>query len=112
MKPKLYLDEDVHKRAAQALRLRGHDVVSTHEVSQNQLPDEAQFAYAVQQGRALVSFNIEDFARLASSAVKSGQHHPGVILSRQLPIGPFVRALAQFLESRQAEDLRDGTWWL
>jgi len=29
---KLYLDEDVHKKVASALRLKGYDVVSSHEV--------------------------------------------------------------------------------
>jgi uncharacterized protein with PIN domain len=32
---KLYLDEDVHKKTATALRLKGYDVISAHEVSIN-----------------------------------------------------------------------------
>jgi uncharacterized protein with PIN domain len=36
---KLYLDEDVHKKIAVALRLKGYDVVSAHEVQKQSLSD-------------------------------------------------------------------------
>ncbi len=36
---KLYLDEDVHKKVATALRLKGYDVVSAHEVRKQSLSD-------------------------------------------------------------------------
>lgn len=37
---RLYLDEDVHKRVASALRLRRFDVVSAHEVGRWGLSDQ------------------------------------------------------------------------
>ncbi|MBI3988571.1 MAG: DUF5615 family PIN-like protein [candidate division NC10 bacterium] len=44
---KLYLDEDLSARVAKALRKLGYDVVSSHEVGNDGLPDEAQLSYAV-----------------------------------------------------------------
>jgi predicted nuclease of predicted toxin-antitoxin system len=37
---KLYLDEDMSSRVAQALRSKGFDVVSSHEVGNDGLSDE------------------------------------------------------------------------
>jgi len=39
---KLYLDEDVHKKIALSLRIKGYDVVSAHEVKNQGLPDYRQ----------------------------------------------------------------------
>ena len=44
---KLYLDEDVHKKIATALRLKGYDVLSAHEVKHQSLADYQQLEYAV-----------------------------------------------------------------
>jgi hypothetical protein len=50
---RLYLDEDVHRRVAAALRLRHFDVVSAHEVQRWGLTDNEQLSYAASEGRAL-----------------------------------------------------------
>jgi len=39
---KIYLDEDVHKKAASALRLKGFDVISASEVNKKGLSVIAQ----------------------------------------------------------------------
>jgi uncharacterized protein with PIN domain len=49
---KLYLDEDVHKKIATALRLKGYDVLSAHEVSHQGFADYQQLEYAVSAQRA------------------------------------------------------------
>jgi predicted nuclease of predicted toxin-antitoxin system len=61
---RLYLDEDVHKRLATALRLRQFDVVSVHELGRQGLTDEAQLQLAAQKGRALFTYNVADFVQL------------------------------------------------
>jgi uncharacterized protein with PIN domain len=48
---KLYLDEDAHKKIAVALRLKGYDVVSAHEVQKQSLSDYQQLEYAVSEVR-------------------------------------------------------------
>jgi hypothetical protein len=39
---RLYLDEDVHKRVAAALRLRHFDVISAHEIDRLSADDDVQ----------------------------------------------------------------------
>lgn len=80
---KLYLDEDLSPRLAAALRKRGHDVVSSHEVGNNGLPDEAQLDYAAIQGRHLVTYNRRDYLVLADRWYHEGRHFPKILLMRE-----------------------------
>jgi uncharacterized protein with PIN domain len=79
---KLYLDEDVHKKIAVALRLKGYDVVSAHEVQKQSLSDYQQLEYAVSEQRAIFTFNAGDFDRLHKEYIKSGKNHFGILLSK------------------------------
>jgi len=58
---RLYFDEDVSRDIVENLRQRGFDVLSAREVGQLHLDDDEQLAFAVAQGRALVTHNRHDF---------------------------------------------------
>lgn len=109
---KVYLDEDVHKRLAQALRLRGFDVVSAYEVGHQQVDDKDHLAYAADQNRAIVTFNIPDFVRLHRDYVLSGKEHWGIILSEQLPISEMVHRLLYFLNHVTADEIKNQLRYL
>jgi hypothetical protein len=109
---RLYLDEDVHKRVASALRLRRFDVVSAHEVGRWGLSDEEQLAYAATEGRALFTYNTPDYLRLHLAWLQRGQEHYGIIVSDQLPIGETVRRLLNLLNRVTADEMRDQIRWL
>jgi len=55
---KLYLDEDVHKKIALSLRLKGYDVISAHEVQNQGIPDYKQLQYAISQQRVFFVFSV------------------------------------------------------
>jgi len=63
---KLYLDEDMSSRVAQALRSKGFDVLSSHEVGNDGLSDEEELRIATKEGRHLVTYNAKDFLALAN----------------------------------------------
>ena len=109
---RLYLDEDVHKRVASALRLRSFDVVSAHEVRQWGLRDEAQLIYAVDEQRTLFTFNTADYVKLHLAWLNNGQDHFGIIVSEQLPIGETSRRLLNLLNQVTAQDVRNQVLWL
>jgi Domain of unknown function (DUF5615) len=61
---RLYLDEDIFKDVARALRLRGFDAVGVHELSRQGLSDADHLDYAASEDRALFTFNAPDYLDL------------------------------------------------
>jgi hypothetical protein len=109
---KLYLDEDVHKKVATALRLKGYDVISSHEVQKQSLSDYQQLEYAISEQRAIFSFNIGDFKRLHEEYILSGKDHFGIILSKQIPIGETIKRLTKFLYTHSSEEVKNNIFWI
>lgn len=109
---KLYLDEDVHKKVATALRLKGYDVISAHEVQKHSLSDYQQLEYAVAEGRAIFTFNVGDFNRLHKEHIKSRKNHFGILLSKQIPIGDTIKQLVKFLYAHSSEEIRNNIFWI
>jgi uncharacterized protein with PIN domain len=109
---KLYLDEDVHKKIAVALRLKGYDVVSAHEVQKQSLSDYQQLEYAVSEQMAIFTFNAGDFDRLHKEYIKSGKNHFGILLSKQIPIGETINRLTKFLFAHSKEEIRNNIFWI
>lgn len=117
---RLILDEHFHRRIAQQLRDRGHDVVTVAEQGLRGSPDEDLLATAAGLGRALVTNNVADFVGLERRWAAEGLTHAGIIytsdasLSRGADgIGEAVRRLERELANRPAEDaLRNTSVWL
>lgn len=99
---KLLLDEMIGPRVAQELRARGLDVSAVAERADlRALPDDAVLDVAREDGRALVTLNIGDFARLHQQSLAEGRQHPGMVMvtAQAFPqnrgfIGALVNAVA------------------
>ena len=61
---RLYFDRHIKKQLAIDLRERGFDVLLTEESGLDTAPDEDQLAFATKENRAILTFNIRDFAPL------------------------------------------------
>ncbi len=109
---RLYLDEDVHKKIAAALRLKGYNVVSAHEVQKQSLSDFQQLEYAISEQRAIFTFNAGDFDRLHKECLKGGKNHFGILLSKQIPIGETINSLTKFLFTHSKEEIRNNIFWI
>ncbi len=109
---RLYLDEDVHKKVAAALRLKGYDVISAHEAQKHSISDYQQLEYAVSQKRAVFTFNAGDFDRLHKEYLTAGKPHWGILLSKQIPLGETVKRLTKFLFTHSAEEIKNNTLWI
>jgi hypothetical protein len=93
MKPKLFLDEDIHTSLAHALRQRGFDVVHAQDLKRKGISDSEQLAFAVHDERCLVTFNIRDFVLLHNQYVGQNKEHWGIIVSKQMTIGETLKRL-------------------
>src|SRR5947208_13192684 len=81
---RLYLDRHIMARLAVDLRGRGYDVLTTEEAGKDTASDEDQLAFATTEGRAILTFNIRDFAPLHEQWQAAGRPHAGIIVSQQL----------------------------
>jgi predicted nuclease of predicted toxin-antitoxin system len=61
---RLYFDRHIMTRLAVDLRGRGYDELTTDEARINTASDEEQLVVATTQNRAILTFNIRDFAPL------------------------------------------------
>lgn len=109
---RLYLDEDVHESLLPALRQRGHDVLNVREAGRRGISDDAQLAYAAEEGRMLFSFNAKDYIALHVDCLEEGQTHAGILVARQMPIGETLRRLLSFLDQFTAAEVQNQLFWL
>jgi hypothetical protein len=111
----LLFDEDASRHAvARALRQASVDVVLAMEVGLLGVGDEAQLAHAAAGGRALLTFNVEDFARLHAGWATQGRPHAGLILATQQRwrVGELVRRLLHLHAVRSAAEMRSRLEYL
>jgi hypothetical protein len=108
----LYLDEDVHAFIAHALRLRGWDVLTTQEAQRREADDLDQVNFATSRGRAIVSYNVRDFARLHYELLRSGEAHAGIIVATQDDPRRNLRALFNLLNAVSGKAIRGQLLYL
>jgi predicted nuclease of predicted toxin-antitoxin system len=78
----LYFDEQQRDRVAARLEMEGYDVLTTSKAGLASLktPDEAQLAFASEQGRAIVTSDMADFIGLHRRWWERSRHHAGIII--------------------------------
>jgi hypothetical protein len=95
---RLYLDEHVDIAIAALLRNDSRfDILTTKEAGRaNQsLSDEDQLRCAAAVARAILTYNIKDFAPLAVKLNAEGFHHKGIIWSEEAPAYQLAARLRQ-----------------
>lgn len=103
----LLLDEDVWPGLAKALRARGIDAVSVHELGRTGLPDADQLIFAIQEERALLTHNIADFVGLAVDYHRQQQIHFGIWVAPHSEKGILVHRTIALIESISGAELRN-----
>ncbi|WP_425396602.1 DUF5615 family PIN-like protein [Aeoliella sp.] len=104
---RLFIDEDVYGAVTIALRAAGVDVTSTPETGRISESDVSQLEWAIQEQRAIVTFNVGDFVELHTNWLTAGQHHCGIIVSSQRPIGDVIARLLNLVGSLDENAMRD-----
>ncbi|MGH2397107.1 MAG: DUF5615 family PIN-like protein [bacterium] len=118
---RLWLDEMISAEVARQLRQRRYDVAAVQEAGHRWawgLDDTQQLEAAVQQGRALVSYNLRDLVPLSQQWAEERRTHWGIVLIHSQTIAPsdiggIVRHLANLLAAYADDDaLRDRVLFL
>jgi hypothetical protein len=112
---RLYTDEMIPSRIAAALRQRGYDAVSCHDVGRanRAIPDADQLSYAAQDGRAILSFNMVDYVPLDSRWKAMGHQHSGIIVSPAIDdFRSLLRCVQRHLDTYSPEVQADILLWL
>ncbi|RKZ73915.1 MAG: hypothetical protein DRR19_30555 [Candidatus Parabeggiatoa sp. nov. 1] len=96
---KLYGDENFPLPVVNELRLLGHDVLTTHDTGHSKLgvPDEAVLAFAIAEGRAVLTINRKHFIRLH----RLQPEHAGIIVCTFDP--NFVKQAKRIHEAIELE---------
>ena len=110
--PRFMTDEDVYAAVAPALRHNGLDAVSTPEAGRLGQSDESQLAYAADEARVLVTFNVAHFAAMHSLWLQRGRHHAGIVVSSQRSIGDVLRRLINLANSLDSDQMADRLEYL
>jgi predicted nuclease of predicted toxin-antitoxin system len=108
----LFLDEDVRPLLAEILRQRGYDATHVLEVNRAGKSDLEQLAYAVSQGRAVLTHNIRDYLLLDRQYRDQGKEHYGIIVSDQVPLRELLRRTLRCLSRYTTEEVRNQVIWL
>lgn len=96
---KLLLDEQISGKVAARLRDQGHDVVAvTDETSLRGLSDPDVFEIAQAQGRAVATYNRDDFEAIVREYAEAGREHHGLIIIHptRFPSQDFARLIKAF----------------
>jgi predicted nuclease of predicted toxin-antitoxin system len=105
---RLYFDRHIMARLADDLRSRGFDALTTEEAGLDTATDEEQLAFATKEGRAILTYNIRDFAPLHRQWLADGRSHTGIIVSRQLgsrQYGLLLQRMLRLLNHFTAEEM-------
>lgn len=108
---RLYLDHHIWPRLVSDLRNHGFDALATSEVGFERALDEDQLAFAATHGRAILTYNIADFAELHRQWVAEQRPHAGIIVSRQphaRAYGGFLARVLRLLNALSAEEIANS----
>ncbi len=106
---RLLLNEQINPQVAAVLRARGCDVSTAGDLGTRGSTDEEQLTAATHYRRALVTYNIGDFAVLAGEWARRGLTHWGIVLVSdrtlsQRSVGDLTRALERLVTEFSGED--------
>src|SRR5687767_2326194 len=89
---------------------QGYDILSCHEAGRANrgISDADQLEYATRDGRAILTFNSDDFRRLDRARKADRRRHAGIIVSGQVrQVAELVRRVKLHLDTVRPEDQYD-----
>ncbi len=111
---RFYIDEDPQQELARTLRELGLDTLTTREAGTKGLSDARQLAFAVSQGRVLITCNARDFNLIHETLVLWSRRpgpgdeppHRGIMIvpnGSRMGLDGVTRIVAAFAETHDAD---------
>ena len=96
------MDECTDPKIAAALRDLGYDAVHVQELDRKSTKDRPLIAAATEMGRAIATYNAEEFAELHAEFLTEGIDHAGFIVSGDYKtrIGAYLNDLRHTLREQ------------
>jgi len=103
------LDETCRRAIAEGLRLYDVDVTTTPEARLLTAADPEQLAYAISEGRVLLTHDSH-----FTDPARTGFEHAGIVYCHQqrYTVGEVIRRLLFIWENREPEEARGNLWYL
>jgi hypothetical protein len=110
----LYTDENIDPRLAEQLTQRGYDALSCYAAGNagQALSDEWQLGFATEHGRAILSYNVDDFVALTFDWITAQREHCGIIFAKPMPLGILITRTARHLDLFNAENHHNISMYL
>jgi hypothetical protein len=115
---RLYLDSDVSRWLAPALRAAGHDTTTAHAEGRPGGSDDEQLLFAAQAGRVLLTHNRDDFVLLHGAWRRwpaawgvAAPAHPGILVLDHRPETELTGAVDAFLGRAAPVPLVGALYW-
>jgi hypothetical protein len=112
---RLYFDHNAHLWLAEAVRRHGFEVIVAKDVGNAAASDEEHLRWATAHGRALFTYDRNDFPRLNEEWHARGESHAGIIVSvapPELPPSTVLRRLLCLLDAIAADEIVNRLFWL
>lgn len=108
----VYMDEDVTKVVAEALKRRGFNASTTAQHGNFELDDEEQLKFATSLGAVLLTHNVKDFPRIHYQFLEQGLSHKGIIVAKQVSVGEIVQRFLRLAAKLSAADMENRLEYL
>lgn len=95
----LYADENFDHPVVVQLRNMGHDILTAQQAGQanRRIPDPQVLAFAVAQGRAVLTFNRRHFVRLHKQTIPVSSHSGIIVCTKDDDVAALALRIHQTL---------------
>ncbi len=101
----LYLDEDVSVLLAKILQARGFNAITALDSEMLAKDDPEQLAFAVSQGRCILTHNRKHFEELHSQYMESKLTHSGIIIANRRSVYELLSRILAILNELTADEM-------
>ena len=101
MRFRFYANENLTTELVDTLRQLGHDVLTSYEAgnANQRIPDDQVLATATDDGRAVLTFNRDDFLALH----RQGVDHSGIVVCKDdSKVGELAQVLHDYLTAQES----------